>query len=266
MIKNLDEVLGPLGIKAEDFKKQYEAPEEHEIPVKDYVIEKKADQEAKIENIKKVERVAAVEIAVKDARTKLGLDFTGKTIDNLVDAFGKKVLADAKIEPDKKVAELTGDLEKLRTANKDWETKYTGLESTFKQKEKESAVNTAVLSSMPKVKTKIPVADMAIIFNTRFKPALNDEGKIVFHNEKGEVLKNTKTLNPQTIDEVMLEFQTPFIDGPPGGGGGGDGTGQAKPGTMEAFTKEMEAKGIKIGTTAFNDEMKAAIKAKTLIF
>lgn len=266
MIKNLKEILEPLGMKEEDFKAQYEATEEHEIPVKDYVIEKKADQEAKIENIKKIERTAAVEIAVKEARTKLNLDFTGKTIDNLVDAFGKKVLADAKIAPDAKVVELTGDLEKLRTANKTWEDKYTGLENTFKQKEKESTVNSTVLTSMPKVKTKIPVADMAIIFNTKYKPLLNDEGKLVFHNEKGEVLKNEKTLNPKTIDEVMLEFQDPYIEKVPGGGGGGDGTGQAKPGTIEAFNKEMEAKGIKIGTTAYNDEMKSAIAAKTLKF
>lgn len=60
---------------------------------------------------------AGVEMAVKDTKTKLNLEFTGKTVENLVEAAQKKAVEDAKIPVDKKVVELQGDIEKLRTEN-----------------------------------------------------------------------------------------------------------------------------------------------------
>ena len=75
-----------------------------------------------------------LEMKVKEVKEKLGLEFQGKTIEGLLEAANKKALADAQIEPDKKVKELQKDLDILRTAN----------ETLTKQvSEKDKAVNQA---------------------------------------------------------------------------------------------------------------------------
>jgi len=272
MIKNLAEIETSLGLKEGEFKLLYEDKEEKEIPLTDYSIVKKADHEiftkadyeTRIENIKKVEKTAAVEIAVKDARTKLGLDFTGKTMDNLVEAYGKKVLAEAKIEPDKKVIALQQDMDKLRLNLTEKEQAVTALQAERENEKRQANVEGTIMRHLPKAKTKISVEDLAIIFKSKYRPSLNEDGKLVLHDDKGAELKNDKTLALKTIDEVMLEFQTNYIEGPAGGGGGGDGTGGGKPGTMEAFNTEMQKGGIAIMSAKYQEEMKARIKAGTL--
>jgi hypothetical protein len=68
-------------------------------------------------------KTAGVEIAVKESREKLGLNFSGKTIEGLVEAATKKALDDAKIEPDKKVTELEGKVTNLQNTVREYETK-----------------------------------------------------------------------------------------------------------------------------------------------
>jgi hypothetical protein len=77
-------------------------------------------------------RTAGIEKAVKDARDKLGLDFTGKTIDGLLDAATKKALADADKNPDARLQEANKKIEFLQ-AN------VTKFES--QAAEKEAALN-----------------------------------------------------------------------------------------------------------------------------
>src|SRR5687768_10289666 len=67
-------------------------------------------------------KTAGVEMAVKEAREKLGLDFTGKTIDGLVDAATKKAVADAGQNPDARVKELQTKVDNLQTTVKTYET------------------------------------------------------------------------------------------------------------------------------------------------
>ena len=59
-------------------------------------------------------RKAGVEMGVKDAATKLGIEFGGKTIDGLLDAATKKALADADKNPDQRVTELTQKVNTLQ--------------------------------------------------------------------------------------------------------------------------------------------------------
>jgi hypothetical protein len=77
-------------------------------------------------------------------------------------------------------------------------------------------------------------------------------------------MKNPSTMSPLTIGEIMTEFQTSYIEKPDGGDGGGDGNGAGKPGSYEAFVKEMTGKNILEGSSAFAEEMTLRIKNKTL--
>lgn len=79
-------------------------------------------------------KTKGIEIAIKETKEKLNLDFQGKTLDGLIEAANKKALADAKIEPDKKVKEMEADMTNLRS-------QITTLQGQIT--EKDGAVNKA---------------------------------------------------------------------------------------------------------------------------
>lgn len=271
MIKNLPEIETALGLKAGELKTFMDATEEKVVdisglaivPKADFEVIKKSDFTMRLDNAK----TAANDTLIKDAKTKYSLDFPGKTMDDFAVALKKKAVEEAGINPDKKVADLEKDLSTVRGNLTAAEDKYKQLETTVKQKDTVFKIESTINSHLPKVKTKIPVQDMGVLFKTKFAPAVSEDhgGAIVFHNDKGEILKNPTTMSPKSIEEVMADFQTPYIDTPEGGGGGKDNPkGNAGPGTYDGFVKEMSEKKIEEGTTAFVDEMSARIKAKTL--
>lgn len=268
MIKNLVEVETALGLKAGDMKAMMDATEEKTIdiaalaivPKAEYEVMKKTDFALRLDNAK----TAAVEVLIKDAKTKFSLDFPGKDIEKFAEALKKKAVEEAGINPDKKVLDLTKDLETVRGNLAIEQEKYKQLETTVKQKDLVFKIDNTINTSLPKVKTKIPVADMGVLFKTKYNPKVNDAGEIVLHDDKGEPLKNPTTMSLKTVSEVMTDFQTPYIDAPAGGGGGSDNPKQDKLGGYDAFVKEMNAAGKEEGTQGFIEEMQARIKAKTL--
>ena len=74
-------------------------------------------------------KVKGVEIAVKEAKEKKGLDFSGKTIDGLLDAMTKKALEDAKVTPDAKVAEKEVEITNLRKTVTEYEGKLSAKDA-----------------------------------------------------------------------------------------------------------------------------------------
>lgn len=267
MIKNLKDIETALGLKEGEFKTLYEDAAEKEIDITKLEIIPKDDYATRIANIKKDAGIAAVEIAVKEARTKKGLDFTGKTIDNLLDAFGTKTLADAKVEPDKKVAELTTDLATMK-GNYEKELQLrTGLETTYKQKDAAQKISSVVMGALPK-ELILEAADAAELTLRKasaagITPEISDAGDVVF--KKGDQIMKDTNLVPLKGDVVLKEYYSAFIKPASGGSGGQDNPGQAKAGTMEAFVNEMAKQNVNEGSAKFNEEMSKRIKEKTLV-
>lgn len=262
MIKNLSDIEKALGLAPGAMDTAFKSTTEDVIDITGLEIVKKDDYATRVKNLKEEAGTAAVEIAVKKVRTDLGLTFEGKTMDKLLDAYKTKVVADAGLNPDKRVTELEKDLGTMKT-NFETATKKLGeVESTFKQKENTRTIRDAIISEIP-ANTIIPKEDVLNIFFSKNKVELAETGGIVF--KKGdEVLKNDKTLDPLTVKEVMTEFITPYVKAPEGGGGGGDNPAQGKPGSYEAFAKDMEKQNITEGSVKFNEEMQSRIKAGTL--
>lgn len=221
------------------------------------------EENTRIENVRKEAKTAGVEMAVKEARNKLGLQFEGKTIDNLLEHHSKKVLADAKIEPEKKVKELQDDNEKLRTNLTQIQTDFDNFKLNSKKERDSIETENVILSKIPQ-NTLIPQKDVLTVFKANFGIEKDETGNIVF-KKNNEVLKNKTTLSPLTLDEVMNDFITPYIKPVQGGAGGGDDTGKDKPGSIQAFQKEMEEKGIAAGSVDFNKEMNKRLADKTLV-
>lgn len=270
MIKNLDAILAPIGISADDFKKQYEDTAEHEINVSEVEILKKTDLDTRMKNYANDEFTKKKSSILEIYNKEVFRDTFGMTIDKTEDAKSlaakakDKILADAKIAPNEKITELEKDKQTLVQQNQGWEKKFNELQSSAAQRERDGQLNNLIVQALPKVKTKIPLTDMALLFSNKFKPKMDENGLVTFHNEKGEVIKNATTLNPQSMDEVMKEFQTNYIETPEGGGGGGDGVKPPVAGSYDAFVKEMGTKGWVEGQKEFVDEMKLRIANKTL--
>lgn len=263
MIKNISEIETALGLKAGTLDTAIKSTTEDVIDISGLEIMKKTDFESFKTNLKENSRTAAIEESVKEYRTKLGLDFQGKTLDKLVDAYKEKIIKDANLNPDKRVSELEKDLGIMKNNYETTNEKLTKVESEYKQKENLRTIRDAVVAEIP-ANTIIPKEDVLNIFFSKNKIELVDTGGIIF--KKGdEVLKNPTTLNPLSIKEVMTEFITPYVKPPEGGGGGKDNPGLAKPGSFAAFSEEMVKAGNPEGSTKFNEEMSKRIKEKTLV-
>jgi hypothetical protein len=207
-------------------------------------------------------KVAGEEMLIKAARENFGLSFEGKTLESFAEALKVKTLKDATIEPDKKVTELSKDIEKLRGNLTEWEQKYTGLQGSIQQREKQGKIDNLILSAIPKDGISIPADDIALIFKSRYGIELNETGGHIV-KQGDNVLKNSATLSELTIKDVMAEFIKPYIKTPVGGVGGEDKT-KANIGSMDAFIKEMESNGHNTNSIGFQKEMQKRIKEGTL--
>ncbi len=267
MIKNISEIETALGLKPGELQEAFAGTEEKVIDITGLEIVKKEDYTARISNLKSEAANAAVEMAIKKARTDSGLEFQGKTMENLLGAYKNKVLAEANLNPDKRVVELEKDFGLMRTNYENANKQLADIKTEFQQKENARNIDALVVSKLSEKlpNPKIPMQDVVTIFKTKNKIQVNENGGIVFVDDKGEVMKNPSTLNPITIDEVLPDFVTPYASLPEGGGGGGDNPTQSKKGTFQAFMEEMDKAGIKENTAKFNEEMNSRLKNKTLV-
>ena len=245
--------------------------EKSEIVIKDenLVLFTKPDYETRLKNEKDQEykkgRKDESEILVKETKRKLGLEFEGKDMDNLLSNFKTKIEADLKIEPNKKVEELTKTVEQLRENLKLEAEKNTNLLNDFTKKEESNRLETNLHASIPDkaVNDTFNKKDIAAMFKANgYSYEIEDGKEVVKLN--GEIVKNPTTLTPRPIKEVMGEFVTVKKLIVKDGRAGDDDVEIAKPGTIEAFEKEMKEKGIAYGTAAYIKEMTERIKNKTL--
>lgn len=228
---------------------------------------KKPDFDAYVSNVKKEDyengKRAGIEMEIKAAREKYGLQFEGKTLDNFADSLTGKLKAEFGKEPDKRVQELTNDLASLRLINQSLETKYNGLESTIQQDKITAKKNGLIIGAMPKDNLSIPAEDLAIIFKNRYELDFDEAGNPVVKKD-GQILKSQTTLSPLGVSDVVNEFVKPYIKQQQNGGRGEGNQTPATATAMDAFIKEMEGKGFKPGSSAFNTEMSKRIADKTL--
>lgn len=229
--------------------------ETHEVFLKD-------DYLKRTENLKEENKLAGVEIAVKGVRTDMGLEFEGKTMDNLMTAYKEKVLKEANIEPDKKSAEYDTTITGLRTNLTDLQTKFNDLEANGLKKDSQREIDGNILSKLGGNYT-LAKEDVMTLFKTRYDVVVEDGKTLIKQN--GETMKDKVTYEPLSLEVVMGSFTESYTkkSGGEGGAGAGDTLGNSKPGSIEAFYKEMETSG-KTQEEA-NVEMQVRMKAGTLV-
>lgn len=227
----------------------------------DVVIRKKEEDEQFVSNIKKEASTAAIEIAVKDVRTKLGLDFQGKKIDNLIEAVQAKTLADAKIEPEAKVKELMKDVETLKGTLSSVTAEKDQVLNQFNQYKNESTINNTLSSVIPD-NVILPKDDMMLLVKSKMRFDVSESGVIALGSD-GQPLKDKTTLNPLDAKTVVNQFFTEnpqYLKTPGGGAGGDDSGGGSGKMTVDEFIALKEKQGISHTSKEFNDELQQLIK------
>lgn len=261
MIENISALGQVLGV--DNLEELIKSEEKHTIDLEGKVILPKDAYDERIKNIKTEAYNQGAEVTIKEVRKNAGLEFEGKTINNLVDAFNKK-LEEEKLnaikDPDKKYTDLKTDFEKLQSNLSIKDKEIEDLKSTFSQKEKKQTIEFEALKSIP---DNLLVSKNTIILEAQSKGFVFDleDNKVVI-KENGEIKKDEKTLSPISLQSFFSEFAKPFLKPVQGGSGAGDDGGQHKAGTFEAFEKEAEKQGW--NATQKNTEMAKRIKDGTL--
>jgi len=263
MIKNIIDLEKSLKLKEGTLKSALEAPDEVEIEIPKLKVRTEDEEIQFVDNLKNEFKTAGREIAIKEAREKHGLEFQGKHMDNLLENFKAKVLKDADVNPDKRVVDLTTDLTTVRTNLEKVTNEYNTFKANIEVEKERSNINNMVLSEIPD-NTIIGKSELLTLFNSKFAAEKQDNGAIVFKTGN-EVLKDKTTMTPLSAKEIVKDFIAPYLGKPVGGSGQGDETGGSKPGSLDAFMKEMADKNISQNSESFNKEMQKRIQNKTLI-
>lgn len=248
-----------LKIKPEDFEAAVKAEPDADVSV---TIDEKLTSytEAEITTLKsntyKEGKLAGVEMEVDAIKKEAGLEFTGKTLKGLLDSYGKKVLADAKIEPEKKVAELTEQITTLKTT-------VHGLETKLSEKDQEVSgirTNFEVLKHIPE-KTSLPGDKVVGLMKMDgYNPVFKD-GKLVWEKD-GKVLQDHlgEPLPAKSVVENYVKENKLTSEVVPAGRGRGDGNPTGKPQKLSELKKDFEAQGKSVLGDEFQNAAEQAKK------
>lgn len=188
---------------------------------------------------------AGREIAIKEIKEKLGVTVEGKDVDKVSTAIKEKLLADANMKPDAKVKELEDQISLLKQNTGASESKLAELQ---RQLETER-LDKAILSSLPARNSDISDSDYLILVKSRIQPETVD-GKIVYKNAAGEVIRDGKTAVPKDLSGVLSDVfaaspawapKEPSKQGRGGGNSGSGGSGGSGGGGGDTPTSYSEA-------------------------
>jgi hypothetical protein len=205
---------------------------------------------------------AGVEMEVDDLKKELGLDFQGKTVKGLVEASQKKALQDAKVEPEKKVQELS---EKISTLQKTVQEQ----EKAIQAKDQEVTgvkINGELYKHIPQFGEGAPAlaADEVItLMKANGYEFRLEEGRLVPY-KNGQPLQD-KTANPLEAKDVVTGFlqekKLLIPDAPPvSGRGGGDRKPPARAGRLSELKKTFSEQGKSLQGEEFYKAVDQALK------
>ncbi|HAH54797.1 MAG TPA: hypothetical protein DCM02_05790 [Flavobacterium sp.] len=259
-LENITEIEQSLGIENGKLLEMITSEESHSIDLSELFIEKKSIYDERISNIKRESVTMAIEIAVKEQRNALGLDFQGKTMDNLVNAIKTKVESESKIEPEERFKSLKTDFEKLQSNLIEKENEFNQFKTNIEKQNLLSEIKSDFTKHIP----DNTLVSKSTIFTEAKEKGFSferEDGKTVV-KQNGEVLKDERTLSPLDIGTWVTNFSTPYLAKVEGGAGKGDDKAPPTAGSFEAFEKMAQKNGW--NDSEKNTQMARMIKDGTL--
>jgi len=205
-------------------------------------------------------KTAGVEMAVKEAKDKHGLDFNGKTIDGLVTAIKTKTEKDLKLEPNARITELEKDKTTLQTKVTELEAAVT----TEGSKAIEAANVLGLYRELPSLGENAPDVSTVMALMKSEGYELAKEGEALVFKKGGEVVKDS-VAKPIGIKDVVTNYakEKKLIaeaQAQPGGRGGKDSLPGTKPTNLAEMKAKYEGQGKSIQGVEFMAEVSQAVK------
>lgn len=254
-----------LKVKPEDFDSALTATEEVALAIPEGIATLLPDDLTRVKNEEYGRgKTTGVEMAVKEAKEKLGIDFSGKSVDGLIEAANKKALADAKITPDAKVAELQKDMATLRSTNE-----ALTQQIAQKDQERESALtDREIFRAIPSLGDNAPAVEKVIkLMRADGYDFKMQDGKLV-PVKGGEVMKDAtaNVLEPKGVILTYAKAEKLISEGGAGGDepkgrGGGDGGKTPVFGKLSELTKHYESQGKSTLGQEFSAKVQELAKA-----
>jgi hypothetical protein len=158
------------------------------------------------ENSKKVGysegKSAGEEMTIKAIKNLKGLEFEGKTIDNLVNAYDSKLKVEFGKEPTEKVKEWEGKYNALKTT---YETEKSALEKQTEQLNKQlkdHTINSNLQASIPEL-NGIKKHYASTLFRMEYD--IEDRDGVLIAKKGGEIVKD-KLGSPLPVNELFTSF------------------------------------------------------------
>ena len=162
-------------------------------------------------------KTAGEEMSVKNAKKKEGLDFEGKSVDNLVEYY-KKQLQLAKESNESEIKnQYESDISKLRESLTAKDAEINEMNTLFKNNKINSPIDSFFNSLNIEVPAHIKDEQKAkeyikternrhnVYFKSMNKRDVDEHGNIITLDENGNVLKDEK-LQPITIDNLLDNY------------------------------------------------------------
>ena len=210
-----------------------------------------AEREDAVKAAREEAKKAGLEIAIKEARNSLGLEFEGKNMDNLLNAFKAKTLEEASIEPNQQITSLTKDIESLKNTIAEKEALIAekdgaieSIKSDYKNKQDQSFITKSLISEYDKVKDKVNISQTDFLDLYTMRNELKVEGETIKHFKNGEEVKDDLrapidlSVGVNSFLSAGNYFKTPR-------GGRGKGSEHSGPETMESYTARLVKQGVK---------------------
>lgn len=261
--ETIKQIAGFLKIKESDFTAAIKDEKEVDLSIDSSLQVYTSDEVTTLKNNEyNSGKVKGVEMAVKETKEKLGIEFTGKTIDGLVTAATAKAIADAKIEPDKQVRDMQ---EKLATV----QNSYKQLEIQFKEKEGEvetTKIKSEVFKHIPTFGENSPALgqdEVLSLMKANGYDFKNENGKVVTYKDGKQVID--KVSNPLEVKDVVTGFlkEKKLVgeEHTPAGRGGGSGKPAGNYATLSEMKKDYESRGISLQGAEFSQAVQKAVAA-----
>ena len=259
-LENIAEIETTLGIESGKLIEMINSEEAFKVDLTEKIFLDKTAYEERIANIKKESATVAIETAVKEQRNNLGLDFQGKTIENLVSAIKLKTESENKIEPDEKYKTLKSEFDGLVSKLNEKDSEFNSFKSNI---EKTNLIN-EIKGEFTKYIPDNTLVSKSTIFTEAKEKGFSfekEEGVVVIKDSNGNILKDDN-YSPISVKDWVSNFSTPYLPKVEGGKGANDDLGESKAGSFEAFMKESERQGW--NASKQNSEMAKRISNGTL--
>lgn len=156
----------------------------------------------RLKNHVELSKPTLIEMAIKEARKNNGLEFEGKTIDNLVNAAIEKGKKEAGLKPNEALQEKETMIENLRKSIQQIEQEKENELNRIKGELSIVQTNQYLNSIIPDgLDTPLSKSDLSILFKNDIQIVEKDGKKQFVKN--GDIMRDAKTQNPLDAQTVI---------------------------------------------------------------